>query len=213
VKLVRDKVKNTETIHYSLSKSSTSKINRASQNFDIQFLKTSLKADSVDIFITTNRQPFQPEFDRAGYLLVATEKVQVTLENIRQVPISENSVVSGSNTTYQTTFNHVPVTTTTQKTVNDVPVTETKTEVQVVQSQVPVQNHYQQVTNNNYIAEKFKISVAKETLEKICSYHQFKLRLYNQENDFWNIDFNTYNVTEIKNLLHNKVLPQNISHN
>ena len=213
VKLVKDKVKNTETYHLSFSKTVNSKIERNRQKFDIQFMKTNKNEDVVEIYITTSRYPSDAEFSSEAYLLASTEKVQVVLENIRQVAIQEDNVVNKTHTTYQTVTSHVPVTTTVQKTVNDVPVTETTTDIKVVQSEVPVQNNYQSVTQSNYISEKMMISVPKDALENLCKYTFFSIRIYNKDNDFWNIDFNNYNVTDIKNLLNNKVNPFNISHN
>ncbi|HMR88749.1 MAG TPA: hypothetical protein PKD51_11380 [Saprospiraceae bacterium] len=213
IRLVKDRVKNTETYQYELNKSATSKIAKTYQTFKIEFIKMNTNEGMIDMFISTNRFPANAEFNKDTYFLAATLKIEAELLNIRQVPITEHNTVNQTNTTYHTTTSHVPVTTTVQKIVNDVPVTETKTDIQVVQSQVPVQNNYHRVTESSYIAEKFKISIPKETLENLCTYSQFTLRLYDQDNDFWNIDFNNYNVTDIKNLLNNKVDPYNISHN
>lgn len=176
-------------------------------------MKTNLKEGMVDILISTDRYPTEAEFSEESYLLSSSEKIQVVLENIKQVAIKEDQIINGTNTTYQTVISHVPVTTTVQKTVNDVPVTETKTDIQEVRSEVPVQNNYQRVTQSNYISEKMLISVPQDTLENLCKYTFFTIRIYNKENDFWNIDFNNYNVIDIKNLLNNKVNPYNISHN
>lgn len=213
VKLVKDRVKNTETYHLSFNKYTTSKIRKDRQKFSIQFMKTNIKEGMVDIFISTDRYPTEAEFSEEAYLLSSREKVQVVLENIKQVAIREDQIINGTNTTYQTVISHVPVTTTVQKTVNDVPVTETKTDIQEVRSEVPVQNNYQRITQSNYISEKMLISVPKDTLENLCKYTSFTIRIYNKENDFWNIDFNNYDYADIKNLLNNKVNPYNISHN
>ena len=55
VKLVKDRVKNTETYHLSFNKTVNSKIERNRQKFDIQFMKTNKNEDTVEIYITTNR--------------------------------------------------------------------------------------------------------------------------------------------------------------
>ncbi|MBK8625451.1 MAG: hypothetical protein IPN86_07790 [Saprospiraceae bacterium] len=213
VRLVKDHVKKTETYLLNFEKITMSKISQVNQKFKLEFYKVNKDGNMIDIFISTNRFPTVPPFTNEAYLLAGAQKINVDLINTLQIPISEKNVVQHTNTTYQTTFNHVPVTTTVQKTVDDVPVTETKTEIQLVQSQVPVQNNYNTVTESNYIAEKFKISIAKETLENICISPQFTLRIYNAENDFWNIVLTNYNVIDIKNFLNNKVAQHNISIN
>lgn len=213
VRLIKDRAKNIETYYYKIDKSTLSEILRNVQQFQIEFIKSSPHEDKMEIFITLKRHPTIPELSPEVYLINASKSYVNTLEKVRQIAVNENNVTHHTQTTYQTTTQHIPKTTTVEKIVDDKKVIETTTETEVVNTSVPVQNNYQQTVTNNYISERYRILIDQNELRTLCLLPTFSFRLYNTDNDFWNIALSTYQVSQIRNLLNNTVNPYNIKHN
>ena len=211
VRLVNDYVKNTKTYLLEFNKSQSSQLGKISQVFSLEFVKSNVNPEFVDLVIKTNQSLSEAPFSKEIFLLAGTKKNSYNLENIRSTPISENVVSNNSYTSYENRTTHVPVTTTVQSTVNDVPVTETKTEIQVVNEMVPVTNNRQRVSAVSYLVTKNRIRIPSQELKELCAHSQIVLRIYNEDNDFWTLNFNNYDIYEIKNLLDNKVQSHRIS--
>lgn len=206
VRLVKDNVKETKTLLLSSTKFATSAVSRHYQRFDLEFIKSSKNPGFVDIIVQTNIYPKQSSLANEVFFIIGSQKMPYKLENVKETPINQDNVTSENYTTYQNTTKHVPVTTTETKTVNDVPVTETKTEMQVVTESVPVQNTRQVHSTVNYIFIKSKITLEEENLKKLVDAKNFYLRIYDTDDDYWNLNFSTtYVDKELINFLNNNV--------
>jgi hypothetical protein len=210
VRLVKDKIKETDTYLLTTTKYANSALKRKHQQFNLEFIKTNINPGKVDIFITTYLDPNDSDLSNEVYFMFGAQKMKYEMTNLKTSEVNENRVTNENYTTYQTTTKSVPVTTTESKMVNDQLVTETKTEMQTVNEQTPVQNTRQISRNVNYTVSKNKITIEEEQLKSLASHNNFYLRIYNNENDFWSIQFNQYNSRDLKNFINKIVAPHNI---
>jgi hypothetical protein len=214
VRLIKDRVKETNTFLLVRTKNATSAVNKYRQRFDLEFIKSSKKPGFVDIIVQTNIYPRQALQANEAYFLMGSQKMAYTLENIKETPINHNRVTNENYTTYPNTTRQVPIVTTETKTVNDVLVTETKTEMQVVTESSPVQNTRQIHSTINYIHLKSRLTIEEENFKKLVDAKHFRLRIYNTNNDFWSLNFSTlYEDKELTNFLNNKVQSNRITVN
>lgn len=210
VRLVKDTIKETDTYLLTSTKYATSALKRKHQRFNLEFIKTSTNPNMVDIIITTKLDVNDADLSNEVYFMYGAQKMKYEMTNLKTAAVNENRLDNETYTTYQNTTKQVPVTKTETKMVNDQWVTETKTEMQVVNEQTPVQNTRQISRNVSYTLSKNKISLTEEQLKTMISLNTFYLRIYNNENDFWSLDFTLYNTKDLKNFINKVVAPHNI---
>lgn len=211
-RLIKDKVRNVDIYTLDFKKAEKSKIHRIYKSFHIEFKKEGIRNDQIDVNIISKQQIYEPEYADLAYFLVHDQIYKYDFINISNMKIMEEEqsskleVINTSATELKTVTQVVPV------------VTETGIVHQVQTEHIPVTTN--NISKNNHIktkiAEKIyskrKILVNGELLNKLRNKESFMLRIYDKDNDFWDIRFTKYNIAALMNFIDNQVSKYNISH-
>lgn len=190
VRKINDEVRNITIYQWSHSKYASSKINKISRSFKYILQKEGINNQGMTWHISSSFPVTQPDYKDTAYL--------ITIDTILKIPFLRIEDIK-----YQEQVNNIKTTTATTTNVK----TESVTKVEPVKTNATTENRSEKVNNTNTTTNtstNTNTKVDTKILDKVLSKRLFQttdiqtlikalksdksnIRIYNQENDFWDI--------------------------
>lgn len=193
-KIVYDKVKKTYIVKWGKSTSARSKVDNKYRNFYLEMRKMRLANDSLSLYISSNFLITEPDYLPEAYFMWGKKIEKVDFENLKTLEYLENQNIINTATTTQTDV-RTDNTSTTEPAKSDARSAETvkKTETTTTTNVSTDTNIQSEILNKVSSIRSMKVS--EEMIDEIIKLSKTQtpmyIRLYNTNNDFWDIKLST----------------------
>jgi len=206
VRKIQDDIRNVTTYQWSQSKHANSKINRQSRIFHFTFKKEGVNNDKMTWQISSNFLVTNPDYKDTAYLI--TDDTTLAVQYMRIDDISYQEQVNKVETTTETTTNVNTESVTTEVPIETSSSTENRSkEVNNTSTTTSTSTNTGTKVDTEILNKVLSTRMIKaddnELLIKTLRANKMTLRIYNTDNDFWDIKFLQEEKAQIIKFLNN----------